>query len=92
MRKSVKRNDLFGLWRVLGHGEKTDYFWCLCGCGTKRQVNRYSLTSGKSRSCGCARVKLNRKAREKHKIGKKCAERNAKKDPTKRGYKGHTRA
>ena len=28
----------------------------LCDCGTEREVNFYSLTSGRSISCGCHRV------------------------------------
>ncbi|MCC8022369.1 MAG: transcriptional regulator [Clostridiales bacterium] len=30
---------------------------CICACGTERYVNEHNLLSGKSRSCGCQRVK-----------------------------------
>ena len=44
----------FGLWEVKSiFPEKFDYLECECKCGQKGIVNVYSLTSGKSKSCGC---------------------------------------
>lgn len=52
--KSIKTGTKFKSWTVtqltLG---KLDYLDCLCECGNSRSVNVYSLTSGKSKSCGC---------------------------------------
>ena len=58
-------NDLlgqrFGRWTVVERDRSkpadrkgTNAWWiCACDCGTTRPVNPYSLTSGKSQSCGC---------------------------------------
>ena len=43
----------FGRWLVTdASGRKWD---CICACGTSRKVDRYSLKSGASTSCGCLR-------------------------------------
>lgn len=50
--------QMFGRWTV-GEGPteanaRGEIFWpCTCSCGTKRLVKAGSLTSGKSKSCGC---------------------------------------
>ena len=64
MRKQIDKGAFYGHWRVLRPSKKVDYFECLCSCGTRREVNRYSLTSGKSRSCGCAKIAQAAKTRE----------------------------
>lgn len=49
--------QVFGLWTVVGPGRKAGgrQLWtCRCACGTERDVLRYSLIDGSSRSCGCA--------------------------------------
>lgn len=51
-------NQTFGYWKVLSRTSKQDkngnYYWhCQCQCGTQRDVLGSSLTSGKSKSCGC---------------------------------------
>lgn len=51
----------FGRWSVVDTAEpkitkdnrKIRYWLCLCDCGIKRIVREQSLTSGKSKSCGC---------------------------------------
>lgn len=45
--------ETFSYWTVLALSEKIDYLKCICQCGTTKEVNVYSLTSGKSKSCGC---------------------------------------
>lgn len=42
-------------WTVIGLPPKKrfDYVVCQCECGVEKEVNVYSLTSGKSKSCGC---------------------------------------
>jgi len=48
----------FGEWSVL-HFDETSYakkhgrYICRCSCGTEKSVIGYSLTAGKSKSCGC---------------------------------------
>lgn len=46
-------NLVFGRWSVLGPGTRKHYLLCRCECGTERELQRSSLTSGGSRSCGC---------------------------------------
>lgn len=42
----------YGLWKVIK--DKDDMFLtCKCECGTIRDVRRYDLEKGKSKSCGC---------------------------------------
>lgn len=56
-------NDLtgmrFGRFTVLrdsGRRQNYQILWdCQCDCGNQKTVNGYSLTHGKSRSCGCLR-------------------------------------
>jgi len=46
----------FGRWFVENYAfskNRGTYWNCICDCGEKRIVNKYSLTSGKSKSCGC---------------------------------------
>ncbi len=56
--------ERFGNWLVLCvMPRRPDYVVCECQCEdkTKKPVNVYSLTSGKSKSCGCASANLMRK-------------------------------
>lgn len=46
----------FGRWTVLqfSHSKNKIRYWlCECECGTVRPVRQLSLTSGRSKSCGC---------------------------------------
>lgn len=52
---TISPGMVFGEWTTLGKGTKPDYINCECTCGTFREVHVYSLTSGKSESCGCMR-------------------------------------
>lgn len=49
----VRDHKSIEYWTIIGLGSKTDYIECKCRCGVTREVNVYSLTSGKSKSCGC---------------------------------------
>ena len=44
-------NQLIGEWLVLGYAGNHTWL-CECSCGEIREVSTYSLTSGKSKSCG----------------------------------------
>ncbi len=59
--KSIIGGTKFGYWTVIRLGEKVDYLFCKCACGTTKAVNVYSLTSGKSKSCGCLSIKVRKK-------------------------------
>lgn len=50
----------FGKWTVLKKSENKrnisngeTMYLCECDCGTVREIRRYSLVSGASKSCGC---------------------------------------
>lgn len=51
----VPEGSVYGEWTTKSKGKKVDYLVCECSCGTIREVHVYSLTSGKSESCGCKR-------------------------------------
>lgn len=46
----------FGEWSVLSKIDK-DRILCQCSCGTKRILYKKTLTSGRSKSCGCKSIK-----------------------------------
>lgn len=59
---TVHIGQKFGWWTVIGDGVvevkgRARRVPCRCDCGTERSVISPSLTSGKSVSCGCERVK-----------------------------------
>ena len=47
----------FGRWTVMGFAYKNDkhilYYHCKCECGTERDVKKYNLVHGYTKSCGC---------------------------------------
>lgn len=45
-------NQRHGRWRVLRRVSQRKWL-CRCECGNERNVDKYNLTSGSSRSCGC---------------------------------------
>ena len=59
-----QREDLsgrrYGRWAVIDNplppGRGCTSWNCVCDCGTRRRVERYSLVHGLSRSCGCAKA------------------------------------
>ena len=46
---------VFGDWYVIEYTKNRKYL-CRCSCGEVREVNAYSLTSGKSTNCGCKNI------------------------------------
>ena len=54
----LRTGKTYSYWTLITLGTKDDYLICKCKCGTIREVNVYSLTSGKSRSCGCRKKLL----------------------------------
>lgn len=46
----------FGEWLISHQDRDTDsrhtYWWCVCGCGSKRSVRQSTLIAGESQSCG----------------------------------------
>ena len=58
-------NKQFGRWTSLYPIKKNKiiYWHCKCECGNEKDVNQYSLTSGKSKSCGCT-SNLNKKYKD----------------------------
>jgi len=43
----------FGRLVVVKKAEKKHYWVCKCSCGTKKEIRKYDLLNGKTRSCGC---------------------------------------
>lgn len=47
----------FGRWTVVGVAQSRAnagvYLSCVCECGSEREVQKYSITKGLSKSCGC---------------------------------------
>lgn len=76
MRRKVIVNigDKFGRLAVVGNGSKYGYVKVQCDCGYPvKEVNKYNLTSGQTKSCGCLLAETNREkmnklhaARRKH--------------------------
>lgn len=65
-----KKGSKYGRWEVLGFDSKSNggmkKYLCVCKCGTERAVLGSSLTSGKSKSCGCHRKEALLKATVTH--------------------------
>lgn len=66
MKNSIKKGDRFGRWTVLSdkpiyhvdkYNNKQKYYTCRCDCGTIKEVYYSNLTNGKSKSCGCEKIK-----------------------------------
>ncbi len=68
----------FGRWTVgafTGRRYFSSALWaCVCECGTERDVTSNSLVSGKSQSCGCARIEEMIARQSVHGQARKCAE------------------
>lgn len=59
----------FGLLTVVGAEEKRGhniYVECNCECGNRVSVQMWSLKTGRTKSCGCLRAKLNAVRHIKH--------------------------
>ena len=56
----LQTGDLFGYWKILETGSKKYHYRCLCtGCNvTIREIRKWSLTKGKTKSCGCRLINL----------------------------------
>lgn len=55
-RSPLYPGDRFGRWVVIQEDESRGHpyhYICRCDCGTVRSVNRCSLVTGSSKSCGC---------------------------------------
>lgn len=63
-----KYNMLTALYRVDNRGKQT-YWRFRCDCGNEKEINKYSVLRGVSKSCGCLRVKSS-KERGKLQAGK----------------------
>lgn len=51
-----------GRWTLLAKAPGTPSRWqCKCDCGTLKVVRQDHLSSGQTRSCGCARAELHSK-------------------------------
>ena len=58
MFKTDLTGETFGYWTVLGkdesfHGGQNTRWICRCKCGAIKSILRFTLTNGRSQSCGC---------------------------------------
>lgn len=57
MKISISIGDIFGKLTIIDQLEKLPYedikYVCKCACGTIKNITKYSLTSGRTTSCGC---------------------------------------
>lgn len=65
--ESVEIGQVFGRWKVLDSvGTMRDhqrYLLCECMCGATKEVSKWRLTTGESKSCGCLRREISRSTR-----------------------------
>lgn len=64
-RPSVLVGERFGHLTVLGTAPPRGghpYWNCRCDCGVEKEIYASSLTTGRSRSCGCGRVAAGKRA------------------------------
>ena len=54
----MQPGDRFGRVVVVGPCDRAYYYVCLCDCGEKKSIRKYSLINGTTRSCGCLRREL----------------------------------
>ena len=58
---SISVGDKFGLLNVISAGAlrgRNRYWLCLCECGNQKEICYSSLSSGRTKSCGCLNSKL----------------------------------
>lgn len=63
----------FGRLTVVKFFEKrghNTYWLCKCDCGNEKIICKYSLTSGKTKSCGCLNSEISRKNHTSHNLSK----------------------
>lgn len=52
--------------KVAGKTKKYSYWKCLCDCGDEKVVEKSSLTSGNTKSCGCYRKEVTARLKYRH--------------------------
>ncbi len=64
----------FGRWTAISRFEKSDlknnkvFYKCRCDCGNEREVSRTNLVGGISKSCGCLKLEIQHKRKQKDDI------------------------
>lgn len=48
----------FGKWTVIRRSNRKGYWFCRCECGTEKDVAQSSLTTGKTKCCGCNKTNM----------------------------------
>jgi len=44
---------VFGRLEILGEGKEYRHWLCRCSCGVEKEIDRYAILSGATKSCGC---------------------------------------
>lgn len=59
--------QIFGNWTVISRDNSRPRYWnCECKCGTRKSVYGSSLTTGKSKSCGCLSIQHTKEKNEEN--------------------------
>lgn len=59
----------FGEWQVIKRDETKQRYWiCKCSCGVEKSIQDYSLTSGRSKSCGHSKLEIDFEGIDKSKL------------------------
>ena len=64
MTKTIVPGQKFGAWTVARTDSTGRRIWCICDCGTVRQIALGALEDGSSRGCGCNAMRRPRARRE----------------------------
>lgn len=66
----IQIGQRFGRWTVLRKAPMRShwrsYWFCVCDCGTEREIRQESLQNGKSASCGCLHREISTKKLTTH--------------------------
>jgi hypothetical protein len=73
IRKFINKNPKFGekfnkltFIKIVGYTKDGKAKWlCKCDCGVEKEIRAYSVTTGKTKSCGCLKVELIKKNKSK---------------------------
>lgn len=65
---SLKFGRMKPIKEVFKEGKKSKWL-CMCDCGSEKVVDKYSLTGGNTKSCGCLLKDFNQSSKRTHGIG-----------------------
>lgn len=60
--KHLVLGSKYGKWEVISNGVASGFSICKCECSKIKEINNNSLKNGKSKSCGCDKLYLEKRA------------------------------